>query len=184
MSRKEVRLSPLLWHRKSCPRLSGSTVFMLIIRDRNDTFGLGALGGALGFLVGALRALLASSRVLLVALRWLLGLSRLLLLFSCHDFAFQATSSVEKTPKPIVFPLSSVTEGTNTLEGADIVSAGNRQPFNPSSIHVQLLLIHQGVGMEHQASQFLWTKQRRQCFVKCCLLVCSTMFPLNSLARS
>ena len=27
---------------------------MLIIRDRNDTFGLGALGGSLGFLLGAL----------------------------------------------------------------------------------------------------------------------------------
>ena len=27
---------------------------MLIIRDRNDTFGLGALGGSLGFLSGAL----------------------------------------------------------------------------------------------------------------------------------
>ena len=27
---------------------------MLVIRDRNDTFGLGALGGSLGFLLGAL----------------------------------------------------------------------------------------------------------------------------------
>ena len=54
MSRKEVRLSPLLWHRKSCPRLSGSTIFMLIIRDSFDIFGLGALGGSLGFLLGAL----------------------------------------------------------------------------------------------------------------------------------
>ena len=27
---------------------------MLIIRDRNDTFGFGALGGSLGFLFGAL----------------------------------------------------------------------------------------------------------------------------------
>ena len=50
----QVRLSPLLWHRKSYPRLSGSTIFMLIIRDRNDTFGLRALDGSLGFLLGAL----------------------------------------------------------------------------------------------------------------------------------
>ena len=27
---------------------------MLIIRDRNDRFGLGALGGSIGFLLGAL----------------------------------------------------------------------------------------------------------------------------------
>ena len=54
MSRKVVRLSPLLWHRKSCPRLGGSTIFMFIIRDRNDTFGLRALDGSLGFLLGGL----------------------------------------------------------------------------------------------------------------------------------
>ena len=53
MSRKEVRLSPLLWHRKSCPRLGGGTIFMLIIRDSFDTFCLRALDGCLGFLLVA-----------------------------------------------------------------------------------------------------------------------------------
>ena len=54
MSRKVVRLSRLLWHRKSYPRLGGSTIFMLIIRDSFDTFGLRALDGSLGFLLGGL----------------------------------------------------------------------------------------------------------------------------------
>ena len=64
MSRKEVRPPLLLRHRKSYPRLSGSTIFMLIIRDRNDTFGLRALDGSLGFLLGALEALFATDEVL------------------------------------------------------------------------------------------------------------------------
>ena len=53
MNRKEVRLSPLLWHRKSCPRLGGGTIFMLIIRDSFDTFCLRALDVCLGFLLVA-----------------------------------------------------------------------------------------------------------------------------------
>ena len=36
-------------------------MFMLIIRDRNDTFGLGALDGSLGFLLGALGDSLGST---------------------------------------------------------------------------------------------------------------------------
>ena len=54
MSRKEVRLSPLLWHRKSCPRQGGSTIFTSYISGFFDTFGLRALDGSLGFLLGAL----------------------------------------------------------------------------------------------------------------------------------
>ena len=54
MIRKEVRLSPLVWHRKSYPRLGGATIFMLIKVDSYDTFGLGALCGSLDSLLGAL----------------------------------------------------------------------------------------------------------------------------------
>ena len=54
MSRKEVRLSPLLWHRKSCPRLGGSTISTSDISDLFDTSGFRALDGSLGFLLGAL----------------------------------------------------------------------------------------------------------------------------------
>ena len=48
---------------------------MLIIRDRNDTFGLGALEALLASFWVLWGAILASLRVLLVALRCLLGLS-------------------------------------------------------------------------------------------------------------
>ena len=54
MSRKEVRLSPLLWHRKSCPRLGGSTILTSVISDSFDKNCLGALDGSLGFLLGGL----------------------------------------------------------------------------------------------------------------------------------
>ena len=54
MNRKEVRLSPLLWHRKSCPRLGGSIISTSDISDFFDTFGLRALDGSLGLFFGAL----------------------------------------------------------------------------------------------------------------------------------
>ena len=54
MSRKEVRPSPLLWHRKSCPRLGGSTILTSVISGLFDKNCLGALDGSLGFLLGGL----------------------------------------------------------------------------------------------------------------------------------
>ena len=54
MSRKVVRLSPLLWHRKSYPRLGGSTILTSVIWDSFDKNLLGALDGSLGFLLGGL----------------------------------------------------------------------------------------------------------------------------------
>ena len=54
MSRKEVRLSPLLWHRKSCPRLGGSTILPSVISEFFDKIRFRALFGSLGFLLGAL----------------------------------------------------------------------------------------------------------------------------------
>ena len=46
-------MSPLLWHRKSCPRLSGSAIFTSV-NSFFDKICLGALGGSLGSLLGAL----------------------------------------------------------------------------------------------------------------------------------
>ena len=54
MTWKEVRPSPLLWHRKSYPRLSGSTIFTSVISRFFDKNCLGPLDGSLGFLLGAL----------------------------------------------------------------------------------------------------------------------------------
>ena len=54
MSRKVVRLSRLLWHRKSYPRLGGSTILVSVISGSFDKNLLGALDGSLGFLLGGL----------------------------------------------------------------------------------------------------------------------------------
>ena len=54
MSRKEVRLPRLLWHRKSCRALRQEHDFHLGHRGCFDQIGLGALDGSLGFLLGAL----------------------------------------------------------------------------------------------------------------------------------
>ena len=68
---------------------------------------------------------------------------------------FHAISSVENIPSPIAPPSSSVTEGTKTREGAVMNGAVRIKPFNPSSILVRLLPIHQGVGMGHLAFPFV-----------------------------
>ena len=50
----QVRPSPLLWHRKSCPRFGGSTILTSVISGLFDKNCLGALDGSLGFLLGGL----------------------------------------------------------------------------------------------------------------------------------
>ena len=61
MSGKVVRLSRLLWHRKSCPRLGGSTILTSVISGSFDKHFLGALDGLLGFLFGGLGRSLGST---------------------------------------------------------------------------------------------------------------------------
>ena len=54
MSRKDARPLPLLWHRKSCLRLGGSTRLTSVISGSFDKKCFGVLDGSLGFLLGGL----------------------------------------------------------------------------------------------------------------------------------